>query len=106
MDVTKEMTGELSETLKVHFTEEDFKDEVEKILKDYQRKANIPGFRPGKVPAGMIKKMYGKAVTADQIDKIVSEALSKYLEENKVNMLGNPLPNKDLNKTFDLDDQK
>jgi trigger factor len=106
MIISRENTSELTATLKLHFTEEDYKDDVEKTLKDYQRKANMPGFRPGKVPAGMIHKMYGKAIIAEQIDKLLSESIAKYLEENKINLLGNPLPNEELNKTLDLDNQK
>jgi len=106
MNITQESTGELTATIKVHFTEEDYLDKVEKQLKEYQHKANMPGFRPGKVPFGMIKKMYGKAAIAEQIDKLLSDAVAKHIEDNKLQILGNPLPNVEKSPTLDLDEQK
>jgi trigger factor len=105
MNITQESTGELTATVKVSFNQEDYQEQVDKQLKDYQRKANIPGFRPGKVPFGMVKKMFGKTVLADQIDKLLSEAIAKHIEDNKLEILGNPLPNHEKNQTMDLDSQ-
>lgn len=105
MNITQESTGDLTATLQVHFTQEDYQGEVDKQLKDYQRKASIPGFRPGKVPFGMVKKMYGKAVIADQIDKLLGEAVAKHIEDNNLQILGNPLPNTEKSPTLDLDNQ-
>ncbi|MDP2423709.1 MAG: trigger factor [Bacteroidales bacterium] len=93
MNISKESTGELAATLKVEVTADDYSEKVNKSLKDYQRKANLPGFRPGKVPVGMIKKMYGQAVVADEVNKLVSEALTNYLHTNKLNIIGYPMPN-------------
>lgn len=106
MNIINEPTGELTATLQVKFTEDDYRNEVEKTLKDYQRKASIPGFRPGKVPMGMIRKMYGKAIMAEQIDKLLSNAVASHIEENQLNLLGHPLPNEERNTTLDLDNQK
>ncbi len=105
MNITQESTGELTATIQVHFTQEDYQQEVDKQLREYQRKASIPGFRPGKVPFGMVKKMYGKAVIADQIDKLLADAVAKHIEDNNLQILGNPLPNVEKSPTLDLDTQ-
>ncbi len=73
--------------------EADFKENVEKTLKDYRKKANIPGFRPGMVPMGLIKRQYGMAVKVDEVNRILGEKLYEYIRENKIQMLGEPLPN-------------
>ena len=84
----------------------DYNENVQKVLNDYRKKANIPGFRKGFVPMGMIKKQYEIPVKVDEINKIVQDKLSKYISENKISILGNPIPLKDesLNwKDEDLD---
>lgn len=72
--------------------EEDYKNEVEKTLKDYRRKANVPGFRPGQVPMGLIKRQFGTSVKVDVINKKLGEQIYSYVNENKIKMLGEPLP--------------
>jgi trigger factor len=96
----------LNAVLKVKVVAEDYLPKVETALKDYQKKANIPGFRPGKVPTGMIKKMYGKSILVDEINKLLNDSLYKYLNENKIEVLGNPLPKADKNTIIDWDNQK
>jgi trigger factor len=91
MNITREDTGTLNAVLKVELNPADYQGKVEKVLKDHQRKANIPGFRPGKVPFGMIKKMYGPSITADELNKTVSDSLNNYITENKLELLGGPL---------------
>lgn len=71
----------------------DFQERVNKTLKDYRKKANVPGFRPGMVPMGMIKKQFGEAVKAEEINKIVGEEIYKYVNDNKIKMLGEPMAN-------------
>ena len=71
----------------------DYQEKVEKTLKDYRKKAQIPGFRPGNVPMGLIKKQYGTAVKVDEVNKLMGEKLYEYILENKIQMLGDPLPN-------------
>ena len=71
---------------------EDYKEKVEKQLKEYRKKARVPGFRPGNVPMGMIKRQYGTAVKVDEINKTLGEELYKYVRENNIAMLGEPLP--------------
>ena len=84
----------------------DYAEKVDKTLRDYRKKANIPGFRPGMVPVGLVKKMYGKAVLAEEINKLVSDKLSNYIRENNVNILVEPLPNKTEQKEIDFDTQE
>lgn len=104
MNITKENTGKLTATIKIEISPEDYQEVVTKNLKEYQRKTNIPGFRPGKIPFGMVKKMYGKAVMADEVNKILTDKLSGYLTEEKLDILGNPLPNKEKTKTALFED--
>ena len=78
MNISKDQVDNLNAVLTLKVEEEDYKQRVEEVLKDYRRKANIPGFRPGKVPLGMIRKMYYKPVLADEINRIVGENLMKY----------------------------
>jgi FKBP-type peptidyl-prolyl cis-trans isomerase (trigger factor) len=80
----------------------DYQDEVAKQLKQVRQKAQMPGFRPGMVPAGLVKKMYGKGILADVLNKLVGENLQKHIEDNKLAILGDPLPN-DEQATIDLD---
>lgn len=102
MNITKEQVDDLNAIVKVKLGPEDYQDRVEKTLKDYQKKVQMPGFRPGKVPAGMVKKMYGKSVLADELNKLLSDTLYNYINENKLEVLGNPLP-KDEQMNLDLD---
>ncbi len=106
MNITQEESGKLTALVHINLKEEDYIDNVNKQLKDYRKKAQMPGFRPGMVPMGMIKKMYGKAVLADEVNKTVSDALNNFLYENKINVLGNPLPNEEKTTTLDFDKQK
>ncbi len=92
MNITRENIDDLNAILKVDIEKEDYQDKVEKILTDYRRTANIPGFRKGHVPMGMVKKQYGKAVLIDEVNKLLQDALGKYLVEEKLDVLGNPLP--------------
>jgi trigger factor len=104
MNIIQENIDELNAVLKVKVVAEDYLPKVENALKDYQKKANIPGFRPGKVPTGMIKKMYGKSIMVDEINKLLNDSLYKYLNENKIEVLGNPLPKAD--SIIDWDNQQ
>jgi len=101
MEITRENTGELTATIKMVISPADNNESVTKILKDYQRKANVPGFRPGHVPFGMIKKLYGGAVFADEVNKLVSDKLHQYIQDEKLDILGQPLPNTSLTPEFD-----
>lgn len=104
MNITQENIDDLNAVLKVKVVADDYLPKVEGALREYQRKASVPGFRPGKVPAGMIKKMYGKSVLVDEINKLLNDSLYKYINDNKIEVLGNPLPKTDSN--IDWDNQK
>ncbi|WP_299106944.1 trigger factor [uncultured Winogradskyella sp.] len=92
MNITRENIDALNAVVTVDIAKEDYSDKVEKILVDYRKSANIPGFRKGHVPMGMVKKQYGKAVLVDEVNKLLQDALGKYLVEEKLDVLGNPLP--------------
>ena len=95
MNITKDQVDNLNAVLTLKVEEEDYRQRVENVLKDYRKKANIPGFRPGKVPLGMIRKMYFKPVLADEINRIVGENLMKYIQDEKLQILGEPMPHED-----------
>ena len=83
MDIIKEQIDNLNAVVKIKVTPADYNPRVESQLKRYQKDARIPGFRPGKVPTGMIKKMYGKSILAEELNKLLNETIYKYLNENK-----------------------
>jgi len=103
MNITRENNGDVNAVLKITVEKEDYAKQVEDTLKDYRRKASIPGFRPGKVPAGLIQKRFGKAILIEEVNKILSQSLSKYLVEEKLQILGEPLPNKEHQKEINWD---
>ncbi len=101
MQITKEQIDELNAVVKVAITKDDYQEKVNKILNDYRKQANIPGFRKGQVPLGLIKKQYGKAVLVDEVNKLLQDNLNKYLTEEKLDVLGNPLPKQQENFNWD-----
>jgi len=104
MNITKEQIDKLNAVVKVDISKEDYQDKVEQILKDYRKQANIPGFRKGQVPMGLIKKQYGKAVLVDEVNKLIQDNLNNYLTEEKLDVLGNPLPKQQDNFNWDSDE--
>ncbi len=92
MNISKEQTDDLSLVVSVEIKKDDYEPKVNEVLRDYRRKANMPGFRPGKVPEGLVKKMYGKAVLVDEINKLVSESLQNYIKDEQLQVLGDPMP--------------
>jgi len=103
MDITQTQKSEQLASIKISLVKADYEPEVNAALKEYQHKAVIPGFRPGKAPIGMIKKMYGTAVLVDKLNKKVSEALNNYIIEQKLDILGYPLPDPDHTETEDIE---
>ena len=103
MNITKEQIDDLNATIQIEITTDDYQEKFETKLREYRKKANMPGFRPGNVPMGIIKKMYGNAALIDIIDKLTSESLYNYIKENDLNVLGSPLHNEEKNKTIDFD---
>ena len=106
MNITRENIDDLNAVLKVEISKPDYEEKVESVLKDYRKKANIKGFRPGMVPIGLVKKMYGRAVQIDEINKLVTESIQKYLADEKVEILGDPLPKLDENEKINFDTQE
>jgi trigger factor len=92
MNITKENIDALNAVVKVDIVAEDYQAKVTELLTDYRKKADIPGFRKGHVPMGMIKKQYGKSIMIDEVNKLLQESLNKFLAEEKLDILGNPLP--------------
>ena len=91
MKISFENPDKINGLMTIVVEESDFQSEVEKTLKDYRKKANLPGFRPGQVPMGMIKRQYGTSVKMDVINKFVGQQIYKYVQDNKIQMLGEPL---------------
>ena len=92
MKITKEDIDALNSVVKIDITANDYQEKVATQLDDYRRKANIPGFRKGHVPMSLVKKQYGKSVMIDEVNKLLQESLNKFLVEEKLDVLGNPLP--------------
>ncbi len=103
MNITKENIDELNSIVRIDITNEDYQTKVDDILMDYRKKANIPGFRKGHVPMSMVKKQYGKSVLIDEVNKLLQDTLTNYLIEEKLDVLGNPLPKQQDNFSWDSD---
>ena len=94
MNVSLQNIDKVSAQLTVKLEKADYQEKVDKSLKSFRQKAQMPGFRKGMVPMSLVKKMYGKSVIAEEVNKVLQEAVYNYIKENKVNMLGEPLPKK------------
>jgi trigger factor len=103
MNIVQERSGDLTATIKIELQPQDYEQSVDKALREIQRKATHKGFRPGKVPFGMIRQMYGKAALAEEINKILSSSLDGYIAEQKLEILGYPLANEKENGRIDFD---
>ena len=90
MNITRENTDALNAVVKVEISATDYREKVDKVLTDYRKKANIPGFRKGHIPMGMIKKQYGKSIMIDEVNKLLQTSLNDYLIAEKLDILGNP----------------
>ncbi|QDK79427.1 trigger factor [Spirosoma sp. KCTC 42546] len=105
MDITLEKASDTNASLKITLTPADYKPEVDKKLKDYGRKVQLKGFRPGHVPASLVQKMYGKSILVDEINSMLSKTVSDYIRENKLQVVGDPVPNRDEADAIDWDNQ-
>lgn len=103
MNITKENIDALNAVVKIDIVQEDYQSKVAEILKDYRKKANISGFRKGHVPMGLVKKQYEKPVLIDEVNKLIQESLSKFLIEEKLDILGNPIPKVQEDFSWDAD---
>ncbi len=106
MNVTKKELDANNAVVTIHVEKADYAEKVDKTLRDYRKKANMPGFRPGMVPLNLIKKLYGKSVLAEEINKLVSDSLYDYLYDNEIHVLGEPLPNETEQPEIDFDTQE
>lgn len=106
MEITLDKKTNTEGLIKIKLTEGDYQPNVEEKVKDYARKATIKGFRQGKVPTGVIKKMFGKSILVDEINHLLSHKITDYIKDNKIQILGEPLPNHDKTKDIDWDVQK
>ncbi len=105
MNITLNQTDSTNAQLKVVLEEADYASKVDQQVKEFSKKAQIKGFRPGKVPAGLVKKMYGKSILVEQINKLLQDEISKYIKDNDVKLLGEPLP-EPTQANIDWDNQK
>ena len=105
MKISFDCADKINGLLTMTVEQADYQEKVEKTLKDYRKKAQVPGFRPGQVPMGLIKRQYGTAVKVDEVNKLLGEKLYEYIRENKIQMLGDPLPNteKQVAQDFEKD---
>jgi len=103
MKITKESIDALNSIVKIDINADDYQSKVETELKNYRKKANIPGFRKGHVPMSLVQKQYGKSVMIDEVNKLLQESLNNYLVEEKLDVLGNPLPKAQEDFTWDTD---
>lgn len=103
MNITRTNIDDLNAVIKLSIDKSDYENTVNETLKDYRKKANMPGFRKGMVPSGLIKKMYGKAVLAEEINKILSNELNRYISDENLQILGEPLPNETEQKQIDFE---
>ena len=106
MDIILDKTENNEASIKIKIDEADYQPKVDEKLKEYKKKASIKGFRPGKVPVSLIKKMYGKAILVDELNSLVNQSLTDYIKEQDLKIIGEPLPNNDKNADVDFDTQK
>src|SRR5690606_40750884 len=107
MNITQEKSEELDVLVTINLERQDYRERADKAIKSYSRKVRIPGFRPGMVPKGHIKKLYGKSILLEEINTLLSDALNNYITENKLEILGQPLPKNDEDREYkwDFEDQ-
>ena len=101
MNTTKEQVDDLNAIIKIQLDKDDYEPKIEKTLKDYRKTANIPGFRKGKVPMGMLRKQYGEAIRADEVNKMVNDELQRFVQEEKLALIGGPIPFDDEKMSWD-----
>jgi trigger factor len=106
LEITLNKLNSTEGVIKIKLTEGDYQPHVEEKVRDYSKKANIKGFRQGKVPPGVIKKMFGKSILVDEINHVLSHKLTDYIRENNLKILGEPLPNQEKSRSIDWDTQK
>ncbi|MBK8806899.1 MAG: trigger factor family protein [Bacteroidales bacterium] len=106
MSVIREASGDLTAILKVQISESDYSGKIDKALSDYRKKASINGFRPGKAPMGIIKKTYGHYALVDTVNELVYDKLNEYIETEKIEILGQPIPSEEQQATINWENDK
>lgn len=106
MDITLDKKSNTQASIKINLKEEDYQPQIEEKVKEYRKKANLKGFRPGKVPPAIIKKMYGKGIKVEEINQLLSQSLPKYIKDQDLNLVGEPLPNYEDADKIDWENQK
>jgi trigger factor len=106
LEITLNKLNNTEGVIKIKLTEGDYQPHVEEKVRDYSKKANIKGFRQGKVPTGVIKKMFGKSILVDEVNQVLSHKLTDYIKENNLKILGEPLPDQEKARSIDWDAQK
>lgn len=106
MNITLDKLSATDGLIKIKLTETDYQPKVAEKVKDYARKANIKGFRAGKVPPGVISKMFGKSILVEEVNHMLSHSVADYIKENNLRILGDPLPNREKAESIDWDSQK
>jgi trigger factor len=103
VNVTLDKKDDLNAIITIEIKKEDYQDNINAQFKDYRKKARIPGFRPGQVPMGMVKKMIGKSVLYEEVNKLTSEKLYEYLKEHNIDILGQPMSSVEKESELDFD---
>jgi len=106
LEITLDKKSNIEGLIKIKLTEGDYQPHVEEKVRDFAKKANIKGFRPGKVPTGVIKRLYGKSILVDEINHLLTHKISDYIRDNNLRILGDPIPNQEQSLAIDWDAQK
>jgi trigger factor len=105
LEITLDKKGNSEASIKITLLEEDYQPQVEEKVKAYRRQVNLKGFRPGKVPIGLIKRMYGKDIKIEQINELLAQSIPQYIRENNLKVVGEPLPDREAVKSIDWESQ-
>ena len=105
MNVVLKNIDAVNAIVTITISKDDYAEKVEKKLKEYRKKANIPGFRPGMTPMNLVKKMYGKGILTEEVNQLISDTLYNHIKENNLNILGEPLPNETEQKPVNFDSE-
>lgn len=106
MNIKQENIDNLNAVLRIHLSPDDYKPRVDEAIKKYRKKVNMPGFRPGHVPESLVRKMYGKSVLVEELNRLVSDSVDKFITDNNLKVLGNPLPKDELDLPNDWEAPK
>ncbi|MGB3616599.1 MAG: trigger factor family protein, partial [Catalinimonas sp.] len=106
MNITLDKQDENHASLEIVLTEEDYRPKVTAKVKEYGKRVQLKGFRPGKVPPGLIRKMYGRSILIEEVNELLSQGMSDYIREQKLGVVGEPVPDVERQEQIDWDNQK